>query len=102
LIAGCATQPAAMKRAGEELRGREERIWSSDLTLHCDPAEADVWLDGVPQGTCLDYSGEPRGLKLTDGMHKVEVKKSGFWPYETFVDSSGTRAALTVKLLPTH
>ena len=84
------------------MRGREERVWGSDLTLGCDPSDAEVWLDGVATGTCLDYSGNPKGLKLRNGMHKVEVKKSGYWPYQTYVDSSGTRAALTVKLLPNH
>ena len=100
LLAGCAAQPAAMKQASEGLAQLEARAWSSDLTLGCDPPDADVFLDGVPHGTCLDFSGSPRGLSLSEGMHKVEVKKSGFWPYETYVDSGGTRAALTVKLLP--
>lgn len=101
LLASCASSaPAAMKQASDGLAAHSERVWSSDLTLGCDPADADVVLDGVPHGTCLDFSGNPRGLRLTDGMHKVEVKKSGFWPYETYVDSGGTRAALTVKLLP--
>lgn len=84
------------------MRGQEERTWSSDLTLACDPADGEVWLDGIPRGTCLDYSGAPKGLKLGDGMHKVEVRKAGFWPYQTYLDSGGTRAALTVKLLPNH
>ena len=82
------------------MAGHTGRVWVSDLTLGCDPSDADVVLDGVPYGTCLDFSGSPKGLTLSEGMHKVEVKKSGFWPYETYVDSGGTRAALTVKLLP--
>ncbi len=102
LLAGCAAQPAVLQRVGEGMASQQEHAWGSDLTLRCDPSDAEVWLDGVPTGTCLDYSGSPRGLKLDDGMHKVEVKKSGFWPYQTYVDSGGTRAALTVKLLPNH
>ena len=43
---------------------------------------------------------QPPGFTGGEGMHRIEVKKAGFWPYETFVDSAGTRAALTVKLLP--
>ncbi len=100
-LAGCASaQPVAMKLASEGMVGHRDRSWTSDLTLGCEPVDADVWLDGVPQGTCLDFSGNPHGLNLGDGMHKVEIKKSGFWPYETYVDSGGTRAALTVKLRP--
>lgn len=89
-----------MIQASEGLQGQGARVWKSDLVLACDPADAEVWLDGVPFGTCLDFSGSPKGLHLSDGMHKVEVKKAGFWPYETYVDSGGTRAALTVKLSP--
>ena len=101
VLAGCASsEPAAMRLASEGMAGHSSRVWGSELTLGCDPADADVWLDGVPHGTCLDFSGTPKGLTLSDGMHKVEVKKAGFWPYETYVDAGGTRAALTVKLLP--
>lgn len=102
LLAGCATtdQPASLKQVDEGMAALGGRAWGSDVTLGCDPADADVFLDGVPHGTCLDFSGNPRGLSLSDGMHKVEVKKSGFWPYETYVDSGGTRAALTIKLTP--
>jgi hypothetical protein len=100
-LAGCATsEPAAMKQAGEGMAGHSARVWSSDVVFRCEPADSEVSLDGVPFGTCLDYSGEPKGLSLSDGMHKVEVKKPGFLPYETYVDAGGTRAALTVKLLP--
>lgn len=101
VLLSCASNtPAAMTQAGEGMAGQGIREWKNDLVLACDPADADVLLDGVPTGTCLDYSGDPRALKLSDGLHKVEVKKSGFWPYETYVDSGGTRASLTVKLSP--
>ncbi len=89
-----------MKQAAEGMEAHAVRAWKSDLILSCDPSDADVVLDGVPCGTCLDFSGAPNALRLSEGMHKVEVKKPGFWPYETYVDSAGTRAALTVKLLP--
>lgn len=101
LLVGCASaQPAAMTQAREGLAAHQTHAWTSGVTFSCEPADADVWLDGVPQGSCLDFSGSPRGLTLGEGMHKVEVKKSGFWPYETYVDSGGARAALTIKLLP--
>lgn len=101
VLTGCASSaPAAMKQASEGMAGHTGRVWNSELTLGCEPADAEVWLDGVPFGTCLDFSGDPRGLALAEGMHKVEVKKAGFWPYETYVDSGGTRATLTVKLTP--
>lgn len=100
LLVSCATPPPAMKQAAEGMEGHSVRAWTSDLVLGCDPPDADVVLDGVPTGTCLDFSGDPKGLKLSEGLHKVEVKKAGFWPYETYVDPAGARAALTVKLSP--
>ena len=101
LLLGCASsEPAVVTRVGEQMRGSQQRVWTSDLKLVCDPTDAEVSLDGIPRGTCEDFAGNPTGLNLPEGLHKVEVKKSGFWPYESYVDSSGARAALTVKLSP--
>ena len=100
LLPGCASEPSMASRVAQGMREHQARVWGPDLILGCDPADAGVWVDDVARGTCLDYSGSPRGLALGQGMHKVEVKKVGFWPYQTYVDSGGTRAALTVKLLP--
>jgi hypothetical protein len=69
-----------------------------DLELLCAPADAQVTVDSVEQGTCGDYAGRP--LRLGEGMHRVQVKKQGLTPFETFVDPSGTRARLSVALAP--
>ena len=79
--------------------GTSER--SGDLKLSCDPQDSQVWLDGVPVGSCVEFSGR-RGLSLGQRMRKVEVRKEGYRPFETYVEPDGTRAALTVTLAPSN
>lgn len=101
-LAACAApseQAAMFARAGEGLLGAERR--SGDLKLACDPLDAEVWLDGVPIGSCTEFSGR-RGLSLGQRMRKVEVRKEGYRSFETFVEPDGTRAALTVTLAPSN
>lgn len=73
----------------------------SELVLACTPFDADVVLDGVPQGTCEDFRGEPRGLALGKGVRRVQVKKMGYLPWDTVVETDGTRVMLNVTLIAT-
>ena len=101
-LAACAApseQAAMFSRAGEGLRAAEDR--RGDLKLACDPTDSEVWLDGLPMGSCLEYSGR-RGLSLGQRMRKVEVRKEGYRSFSTFVEPDGTRAALTVTLAPSN
>ncbi len=99
---GCAargteqTQGRPIAQAEELLRGAKAR--SGDLELSCTPAEAQVSVDGVERGTCSDFASRP--LRLGAGLHRVQVKKQGLTPFETYVDPSGTRARLDVALAP--
>ncbi|MBI5546465.1 MAG: hypothetical protein HY901_21500 [Deltaproteobacteria bacterium] len=68
------------------------------LALHCEPGEADVLLDGVLQGSCVDLDG--RVLSLSEGTHRVEVRKAGHRPYEAVVATGLARTALKVQLVP--
>jgi len=72
-----------------------------ELSLSCEPKDAEVFLDGVAQGTCLDFSGTPRGLAVGEGLHRVDVKKRGFLPYQTYYEPSGANASLAPTLQPT-
>ncbi|MCE9671238.1 PEGA domain-containing protein [Myxococcus stipitatus] len=96
--AGCAgsQEPVALIRAREGLASAERP--SGDVALNCVPDDAEVYLDGVLQGVCRDYAGAPRGLRLGVGLHQIEVKKQGYWPYTTYYEPSGARARLTVEL----
>lgn len=100
VLAACAApteQAALFARAGDGLKGAESR--SGDLKLACEPVDSEVWVDGIPIGTCVEFSGR-RGLSLGQRMRKVEVRKEGYRSFETFVEPDGTRAALTVTLAP--
>jgi hypothetical protein len=71
------------------------------VSLRCDPADAEVAIDGVPRGTCADF-GERRPLRLGAGMHRIDITKSGYLPYQTFFAPGGASLALTAALRPTQ
>ncbi|MHB8878921.1 MAG: PEGA domain-containing protein [Myxococcaceae bacterium] len=90
LVTGCAG-PGGLAGAGKG---------AGDLRLTCEPRDAEVYLDGVAQGTCLDFSGAPRGLAVGAGLHRVDVKKRGYSPYQTYYQPSGATASLAPTLVP--
>lgn len=69
------------------------------LRLRCTPSDAEVTLDGVPQGRCDDFAGN-RGLQVGEGLHRIELKKEGHWPYVTYYEASGATAVLEATLVP--
>jgi hypothetical protein len=88
-----------MARAREVLRSRKAR--QGNLLLQCEPSDAEVYLDGVLQGVCTDFGGESRGLQVGVGLHRIDVKKEGYWPYTTYYEPGGSaRAGLTLRLRP--
>lgn len=60
--------------------GRE--VPSSLLEIATDTADADVWVDGQYIGQVAAVSGR---LKLTAGVHRVEVRKPGHFPVQRTV-----------------
>jgi hypothetical protein len=69
------------------------------VALTCAPAEAEVAVDGVLQGTCADMEG--RMLPLAgDGGHRIEVKRPGFRPYVVELAAGNARTKLKVELVP--
>ncbi|MBZ4418639.1 PEGA domain-containing protein [Myxococcus sp. RHSTA-1-4] len=96
---GCAgreREPESVAKARELMAGAGKP--SGDLALRCEPEDAEVYLDGVLQGLCSDFTGSPKGLSVGVGLHHIEVKKRGFWPYTTYYEPSGARARLTIQL----
>ncbi|MBN8227860.1 PEGA domain-containing protein [Corallococcus macrosporus] len=102
LMGGCAAkqeQPASVARAESLMASSSAK--RGDLVLRCEPSDAQVLLDGVEQGTCTDFAGVSRSLRLADsGFHQVEVKKRGFYPYTTYYEPGKARVTLKVKLRP--
>ena len=73
----------------------------SELVLKCDPVDAEVSLDNVPQGTCEDFDGEPKALPIPSGARRIAVKKRGFQPWNSILETDGTRVVMTVTLIST-
>ncbi|MFP2923688.1 PEGA domain-containing protein [Pyxidicoccus sp. 3LG] len=101
VVSGCAKrqEPESLARARALMEGAEQP--SGNLALRCEPEDADVYLDGVHQGMCSDFTGSPKSLRVGVGLHHIEVKKQGFWTYTTYYEPSGARARLTIQLRPT-
>jgi hypothetical protein len=101
---GCASGPEqvespAAERARELLRAVRSR--HGNLLLKCEPSDSEVYLDGVIQGVCTDFGGGPKGLQVAgSGLHRIDVKKDGYWPYTTYYEPGSARAGLTIRLKP--
>ncbi|WP_395844524.1 hypothetical protein [Archangium violaceum] len=101
LMLGCASGPErvqspAADKARELLRSTRSR--GGNLLLRCEPSDAEVYLDGVVQGVCTDFGGGANGLQVGVGLHRIDVKKDGYWPYTTYYEPGSARAGLTIKL----
>jgi hypothetical protein len=92
--AACATPSPATRASAGPRRAAAHR---SELVLKCQPQDAEVSVDGVPQGTCQDYDGQPNSLKLGRSS-RVTVKKAGFLPWQGWLQADGTRVVMDVKL----
>ncbi len=65
------------------------------LTVQGDPADAQIFVDGVPRGTA------PHSLELPATGHRVEVRKQGFQPFKTLVTpTAGLDRTLQYHLVP--
>lgn len=95
--AGCVSAPASLvpglERPASMVRGK------SELVLRCVPADAEVLLDRVPQGTCQDFSGQPRALAVGRGARHVTVQKRGYQGWDSVVEGDGTRMAVDISLV---
>jgi hypothetical protein len=97
-LSGCATARPLPLVAPLELAAPRPRV--SEVVLRCSEPDAEVSLDGVPQGTCADFSGEPRGLGLGRGPRRVQVRKKGFQGWDSVLEADGTRVVMNVSLIP--
>lgn len=99
-LLGCATSTPLPERAADAarlIRAAEDR--TGNVRLHCTPDDAVVALDGVSIGLCSDFRGQ-RGVEVKKGARHLAVRKLGYLPYESMVDTDGTRVSLTVSLAP--
>ncbi len=76
------------------------RSLDGDVRIECAVRDAEVYLDGVLQGTAGDFDGTQALLKTGDGPHRIEIRKPGFAPYQTDFVSGNTVVVLSVHLQP--
>jgi hypothetical protein len=104
LVASCATAPSPLNvnplPTLPQVRAPVRVSGAGELVLKCTPTDAEVALDGVTQGLCTDFGGEPRGLRVGRTARHVAVKKSGFVTWETWLAADETRVVMTVTLTP--
>lgn len=78
--------------------GRSER---GNVALDVVPSDAEVWVDGVLQGTADDFDGVPRFLEVAPGVRRVELKKPGMKPWATvLVAGAEGRQRIVARLSP--
>ncbi len=99
-VSACAQTPTPFDFGAHKLPPARVTT-KSELVLRCMPNDAEVLLDGVPQGTCDDFGGEPKGLSIPKGARHVQVKKRGYLPWDSFLETDGTRVVMTVTLIST-
>ena len=100
LLAGCAAHepPATVARARQLLDASART--RGNVVLRCTPQDAEVLLDGVLQGLCSDFEPASAGLTVGEGLHGIEVRRDGYWPYTTYVEPHNARATLRATLRP--
>jgi hypothetical protein len=96
LLAGCAGQSGPFLLTPPTSDSRPTR---AEAVFRCSERDAEVVLDGVPQGTCEDYDGEKHALALGKRQRRVVVKKPGFSTWESWVEADGTRVVVNVTLV---
>ena len=101
-FAGCAhtEEPSFFEQMlsgtpGDEAHG--SRAIAPELRLTCSVGGAEVLLDGVLQGYCMDF--ERNGLPLSDGMHNLEVRMPGYLPYIATLEAGRARMTLNIDLI---
>jgi hypothetical protein len=67
------------------------------LVFTVNPPDAEVVLDGVSQGKASDFP-EDRYLKVESGMHRLELRKTGYETYSrtVYVSKSLLRVEVTL------
>ena len=98
----CLTPPNVVEQALAQHQDalRQSRPMQPGLLLGCEPKDAEVLVDGVMQGSCQDVEGQV--LALSEGAHRVEVRKAGFTSYEAQVEAGQARTRLAAQLSPAH
>jgi len=88
---------ASLEQWKKENKHAAER---GNLLLRCEPEDAEILLDGIPQGNCSDYAAKGLQTEASPYLRKIVVSKAGYWPYEAMVALDSSRVNLNVRLQP--
>ena len=67
--------------------------------VECTPDEAQVRIDGVPQGSCRWLGKDNKVVLLKAGPHELEVRAAGYLPFLSQFSAEGMQQSLTIHLL---
>jgi hypothetical protein len=93
LVTACAAQ-----RADSFLASNRATVVDGELSLHCQPAAAQVKMDGVPMGTCADFAGQRQVIHAGRKARRIEVSMPGHASWTNTVEAERTRVTLEVQL----
>lgn len=67
------------------------------LVVACEPGDASVYVDDRFQGSVASLKTAP--LSLTEGVHRIEIRREGYFShYSEVTVSKGVRQSLEVRL----
>lgn len=66
------------------------------VQVDCQPGQAEVEIDGIPQGTCTTLNG--KRITLPAGSHRLQVRAPGFRPFSSLMEARGMLQRLSVTL----
>jgi hypothetical protein len=105
VFAACASTPSSPAAASLESWEKKWEQWEKqkpagrgNLFIHCEPEDAEILLDGIPQGTCLDYASKGLQINESSEPRKIVVAKAGYWPYEAMISLDRSKMNLRVQL----
>lgn len=96
LLTGCRTAAPGPFPDLEQVHAVEAP--AGNVVLVAEPADAEVAVDGVPQGRCSDFDGVHGALNLSRGSHALTVSKPGFNTFATTLYADDGRQRLHIAL----
>ncbi len=86
-----------MAQARELLRNAEQPERRRGAAVRATGCGGASWT-ASRRGSAATSGAGPGGCEVGEGLHQIEVKKQGYWPYTTYIEPHGARAVLEVRL----
>ncbi len=98
----CAHTGATLPQIGSEdpVEARLRNARGGNTLVRCEPADAELAVDGVVRGLASDFDGTERLLALPAGDHQVGFRHEGYQTVVVDVFVGAGRQTLDVRLTP--